>query len=91
MFDVRCTDAVKIIFRDAECVFRCRFLDAPNLVFRKDYCLKGFQFDSLSDVLAQLPESLDDLFTPTAFKICIQWLLFQVLLDRVLPGKVSRS
>lgn len=59
------------------------------LVFRKDYCLQGYRFDTLGDALAQLPESLGDLFTPTAFKICIQWLFFQVLLDRVLPGKVS--
>ena len=55
---------------------------------RKDYCLQGFQFDTILGAAIHLPHSLGDLFSPAAFTICIQWLLFQVLLDRILPGKV---
>lgn len=38
---------------------------------------------------ANVPNNLADLFSPVAFKIYIQWLLFQVLLNRILPGKVK--
>ncbi|CAM9130090.1 unnamed protein product [Hapterophycus canaliculatus] len=53
----------------------------------KDYCLQGLQFNTLAGAVEQLPSSWGDLFSPVAFTICLQWLLFQVLLDRVLPGK----
>ncbi|CAM9348452.1 unnamed protein product [Pylaiella littoralis] len=53
----------------------------------EDYCLQGLQFDTLGGALEQLPNSLGDLFSPVAFTICFQWLLLQVLLDRILPGK----
>ncbi|CAM9605547.1 unnamed protein product [Ectocarpus sp. 6 AP-2014] len=53
----------------------------------KEYCLQGLRFDTLGGALEQLPDSLGDLFSPVAFTIVSQWLLFQILLDRVLPGK----
>lgn len=65
-------------------VFRVR------LLFSKEYCLQGLRFDTLGGALEQLPDSLGDLFSPVAFTIVSQWLLFQILLDRVLPGKVSK-
>lgn len=58
---------------------------------RQDYCLQGLQFGTLGGGLERLPDSLGDLFSPVAFTICLQWLLVQVLLDRVLPGKVSKT
>lgn len=50
--------------------------------------MQGFRFDTLGGAFERLPRSLDDLFSPVAFTICLQWLLFQILLDRILPGKV---
>lgn len=58
---------------------------------REDYCLQGLQFDTLGGALERLPPRLADLFSPVAFTICLQWLLLQVLLDRVLPGQVSKK
>lgn len=60
-------------------------------VSRKDYCLQGLQFDTLGGALKQLPDRFGDLFSPAAFTICVQWLLLQVMLDRLLPGKVSKQ
>lgn len=56
---------------------------------RKDYCLQGFQFDTILGAAIHLPDSLADFFSPAAFTICVQWFLFQVLLDRILQGEVS--
>lgn len=57
---------------------------------REEFCLRGLQVHSLGEVTRNLPSSAGDLFVPTAFTICLQWLLVQVFLDRVLPGKVKR-
>lgn len=53
--------------------------------------MRGLRFDTVGDVVANLPSSVSDLFVPAAFTICIRWLLVQVLMDRVLPAKVIRS
>ncbi|CAM9900766.1 unnamed protein product [Discosporangium mesarthrocarpum] len=55
---------------------------------RKEYCLWGLQFNTLGDALNGLPGSPLGLFKPMAFYVCIGWLFFQVLLDRLLPGEI---
>lgn len=59
------------------------------LPFRQEYCLEGLRFDTIGGASAHLPGNLSDLFSFDAFKICLQWIMAQVLLDRVLPGKAS--
>lgn len=53
--------------------------------------MRGLQIHSLGEVTRNFPPSAGDLFVPAAFTICLQWLLVQVFLDRVLPGKVKRA
>lgn len=69
-------------------MFLLSAIDDNVLFYREKYCLQGFRFDTLGGALEHLPSSLGDLFSPVAFTICLQWLLFQIVLDRVLPGKV---
>lgn len=61
------------------------------LPFRREYCLQGLRFDTIGGASVHLPGNLNDLFSFDAFKICLQWIMAQVLLDRVLPGKASTS
>jgi len=60
------------------------------------FLIWGAREDSAGDVFKKLAPALNDLdfaalFSLNAFKICVYWLLFQALLERLIPGAHAKG